>query len=232
MKRAAFFLFSAGILLAFLFNLLSVWANAEALSFDSELKAEGPLKIVCPPFITLAAPTEISTWVKNSGQDAVRRTLRFTATQGSVLYTRREETIFDLQPGEARRFTWQVSASDAAWRRFVMGRAYLFRAYPDSSQSSACGIFLIPISFLPGEGLSALWLILSAALTAWGGWRLHQRGLPADREGAFSALAALSALGILSSLMGWFALAAFSLLANFLLILIVLGRRLQGVDRG
>lgn len=228
MKKRTLFALGLGLALAFGFSLLSAWANLEALAFESQLKADAPLRLSCPPFITLAAPAQISTQVRNSAAQAVRRTLRFTVTQGSVFYTHSEETIFDLQPGETRRFTWQAAAEGAAWGRFVMARAYLFRAYPDLSASSACGIFLLPLPFLSGDGFTLLWLLLSAALTVWGGLNMLRQGPTPGAARAVIALMGLALLAALASLMGWLALQFIACLTALLLLLSLAERRLQG----
>lgn len=204
-------LFLAGFLLAAIFNLIAVWADLEALSFESQLTADGGLALACPALVTSAAPVEISASVKNEAQSAARRTIRATLTQGSVIYTRRAEQIFDLAPGETRRFTWQLSASDAAWGKIAMARVYLFRAYPALSGSASCGIFALPVDF-PADWLTAAWLLLSGGLLLAGGRAWLQGGFSSNEERIVWGLGGLAALGVFANLLGWFALAGAALL--------------------
>ncbi|GAB4502132.1 MAG: hypothetical protein Fur0035_16800 [Anaerolineales bacterium] len=220
MKNVGKLLFLTGFLLATLFNLIAVWADLEALSFESQLTADGGLALNCPVLVTAAAPVQISATVKNGGQKEMRRTLRATLTQGSVIYTRREEQIFDLAPGQARRFSWALSLEDAAWGRVAMARIYLFRAYPDPSASASCGVFVLPVN-LPGEWVTALWLLLAGGLILLGGRAWLGGGFSPNEERIVWVLGDLAALGVFANLMGWFALAGAALLFAVFAALVV-----------
>jgi len=220
MKNIGKIFFFAGFLLASVFNLIAVWADLEALSFESQLTADGGLALNCPVLVTAAAPAQLSTTVKNGGENDVRRTIRATLTQGSVIYTRREEQIFDLTPGESRRFAWQISAQDAAWGKIAMARVYLFRAYHALSGSASCGVFVLPIN-LPGEWVTAVWLLLAGGLILFGGRAWLRGGFSANEGRIVWALGGLAALGVFANLMGWFALAGASLLFGVFAALVI-----------
>lgn len=173
-------MYASGILIGLLLAILLAWANFEASFFEFGRQsamlfgrsAEQQLdKFSCPLAITSHEKTAIIVEIDNPHERQVKTVLRMSRTDGSVINVERFEQQLEFDPGENIQFVWPIEASDAAWERFIMARAFVIPSSPMASMASYCGILVIDLPFLTGNQVLALATIFGLILLG-GGWHL------------------------------------------------------------
>lgn len=221
-------LYMAGVLLALALGTLATWGDLEASLFDpSEQAQESLTSLRCPVLITRREIGRVWARFKNTGPRPVDRAVRAHISQGFVTLFREENVKLPLQPGESRRWYWEVTAADAAFgSSLVLVRVSTLRQSPLPSQSRACGIVVLNIPWPRGSVVIAGWLTLALGSLAGGIWLWWQANRPlAGRRrtmGTTMGVVGLIVLAILiAGLAGWW-LVSVLLLALLVLLLISL----------
>jgi hypothetical protein len=173
-------MYASGIIIGLLLAILLAWADFEASFFEFGRQsamlfgrsAEQQLdKFSCPLAITRNEISQIKAEIRNPSERVVKTVLRVSKTEGSVILIDRIEGQLEFAPGESIQFEWPIQASDAAWDRFIMARAFVIPSSPMPSMASYCGILVIDLPFLTGNQILALAAIFGLTLLG-GGWHL------------------------------------------------------------
>lgn len=176
-------MYGLGIGIGLLLTVLLTWRDFEASSFElarqnamlfARYPKQGLDQFSCPLAITRNEKAEIKATVHNPFERTVKTVFRATITDGSILLAEYIEEQLEIAPGESVEFSWPVQASDAAWERFVMARAFTVPSSPLESMASYCGILVIDLPFLSGHQVLGLVAMLGSGLLI-GGWVLWTR---------------------------------------------------------
>jgi hypothetical protein len=169
-----------GIVIGLLLAVLLTWRDFEASSFElarqnamlfARYPDQGLDQFSCPLAITRNETAEIKAKINNPYERTVKTVFRASITDGSILLAEYIEEKLEIAPGESVQFSWPVQASDAAWGRFVMARAFTVPSSPLPAMASYCGILVIDLPFLSGNQILGLAAILGLGLLI-GGWVL------------------------------------------------------------
>ncbi len=223
-------LFALGLVLGVVFFGSAVWADIEAFLFDASLDADsGVTTLRCPVILTAAEVGEISATFTNPLDRAIQPRLVFHVTDGFISLMREEAVYLKLEPGEARKLSWQVTTQNAAWGYFVLARVYLQRFYPLPSRTSTCGILALDISSLTGAQVVVLIIVSTAILLCLGYalWQASYRPLEGRRLQEARGRVALMVLIGLGTILGvsglWFP-GLVCLIVLVLLVVVLLAR--------
>lgn len=165
-------LYALGVLLTLALGAVAIWGDLEASLFDTAIQAEESLSSLrCPVMITRDETGEISARFENTGTHPVNRAIRAHISQGYVTLIREEALQLPLQPGESQRWTFGVTADDAAYgSSLILARVSALRQAPMPSQSRACGVIVLGIPWVSGAVVTGAWLALGLLGLAGGGW--------------------------------------------------------------
>lgn len=197
--------FLAGTLLTVALAALAVWGDLEASLFDVSVRAEKRLaSLRCPVLITSQETGQVLASFRNTGQRPVNRAIRVHISQGFVTLIREEALQLPLQPGETRRWTWDVTAQDAVYGSLILVRVSTLRQAPMPSESQACGIVVLDLPWVSGGLVMAAWLILGLAGLLGGGWLWLRasRPLVGRRRTATNALIAVAGVAFAALIAG------------------------------
>jgi len=227
-------LYSLGTLMTLVLGTIAVWGDLEASLFDVSIRAERSLRSLnCPVLITSHETGQISASFQNTSQQPVNRAIRAHISQGFITLFREENLQLPLQPGEQQRWTWYVTADDAAYGSLILVRVSTLRQAPMPSESSTCGILVLDIPWMSGWIVVVTWLILGLTATAGGMWLWLKasRHQITDRRPTMLSMSAISLLVIAILIVGLAGLWVLGviLLALFVLLLItILAQRISG----
>jgi hypothetical protein len=226
-------MYVSGMVIGLLLAIVLAWADFEASFFEFGRQsamlfgrsAEQQLdKFSCPLAITRNEMTAVRAEIRNPHERQVKTVLRMSRTEGSVLMVERFERQLEFAPGESIQFEWPIQASDAAWGRFIMARAFVIPSSPMPSMASYCGILVIDLPFLTGNQVLALAAIFGLVLLG-GGWHLWMSNAGQGRLDSeknrrlLAAYALLIVLGVVLAIFTNWILAGALLLLNLLLTL-------------
>jgi hypothetical protein len=227
-------LYSLGILMTLALGAIAVWGDLEASLFDVSIRSERSLRSLnCPVLITSREKGEISASFENTSQRPVNRAIRAHISQGFVTLFREENLQLPLQPGERQRWTWYVTADDAAYGSLILARISTLRQAPMPSESSTCGILVLNIPWVSGSVIVASWLILGLAAMAGGTW-LWLKASPPQMTGRRPTMLSMSAISVLLiailivGLAGLWVLGVMLLALFVLLLITILAQRISG----
>lgn len=219
-------IFSIGVLLGMVFIGLAVWGDLEATLFNPGGRQEANLgRLRCPVLLTKAQESAtISVRIKNTLDRATSFFARARISEGFLTLMREETTQVPLEPGEAERLEWQVSADDAAFERIVLFKVAISGGYPLPARQGTCGIVVIDIPMLTGNQAYALGVAVSLILTMGGGvlWFVkspRRLGVQVQIARLLVVVASAILIGIIVSLLGWWSIG----LAVLVIILLSVG---------
>lgn len=227
-RRLGVLLFTSGVLLSLALGLLAIWGDLEASLFDpSEQAQERLTSLRCPVLITRQEVGQVWASFKNTGQRPVERAVRAHISRGLVTFFREESVKLPLQPGESRRWSWEVTAADAAFGgTLILVRVSTLRQTPLPSQSNTCGIVVVDAPVGKGSALVGLWLAAGVTALLAGAWIWHASGLQRSgrRRDIATAMAVVGAitLGIVAMGLTGHWLAGMLLTVLLILVLIAL----------
>jgi hypothetical protein len=165
-------LYALGVLLILGLGAMATWGDLEASLFDTAIQAEKSLSSLrCPVLITRDEVGKISARFENTGTHPVNRAIRAHISQGYVTLIREESLQLPLQPGESQRWTFGITADDAAYgSSLILARVSTLRQAPMPSQSRACGIVVLGIPWISGAWVTGIWLALGLLGLVGGTW--------------------------------------------------------------
>lgn len=220
-------LFIFGVLLGLVFNGLAVWADFEAVLFDASRSADRPLDdLRCPIAISPAETGVIRLDLDNPTDRPVRTLVRTHISGGYVTLFREDSQRVSVEPGKSTPLSWEVTADDAVWNRFILARVYQVSAFPLPARTATCGILLVDFLGLPGLVIVSGVIGLSAAGMLGGIWlwqRSHKplRGVPLNAFYSLCMIALFVGGGIVLIVLGNSLLAGVLLLTSVLLVVSV-----------
>lgn len=231
--RLGIILYAIGIALGLVLAFFLTWADFEASSFELPtqnrmLFGRSPERDVenfaCPLAITRNEVASVGAKISNPSERQVKTVLRMLQTSGSEIVNLFEAPL-TFEPGQTLEFSWPVRASDAAWGRFVMARAFMLPSSPLPAMASYCGILVIDFPFLTGNQALGFLFFLALILIA-AGWKLWDSSNAAETVLAHEknsrlmvGYAGLVILGIVLAVFSGWLFAALTFLLNFLLTL-------------
>jgi hypothetical protein len=166
-------LFSVGVLLSLIFNVIGVWTGMEASLFDASIREETSIESYrCPIFLTTKEVGTVKASFSNPTDRHIERYVQTKISEGHVTLMRQITTHLPLAPGETRELEYEVYPEDAAFGRFIFARTRVLRAAPLPSATSVCGIFVADIPLVKGSDIIAF-LITGGVLglvSGWGTW--------------------------------------------------------------
>jgi hypothetical protein len=215
--------YGIGIAAGFFLILVATWADMESSAYDFPRLANAGLRgLHCPILMTPAETSMISLDISNPTENRISPAIKTLLSTRLVPEQLLEGT--QLTPGESKRFTWSVDATNIDLGSFIFAKVLLYSAHPLPTRETTCGILVIDV---PGTGrvIVPVLVVLSLAGMAWGlhtlqGLRLNP-GRLRKYMGSMMFLAILISLGlVLSFLGGW--LSSLIVVVVSLLLMIVL----------
>jgi hypothetical protein len=196
-----------------------VWADFEAVLFNPGLQQEAPLRSLrCPTMITESETGTVTASLFNPLERSTERYIQAHITDGYVTLMREVNRSVSLAPGERRRLTWEVTADDAAFERFILVKVILRGRYPLPSRQGTCGILVLSVPFLTGDqvfglGFGAALLCMAGGILLW--LQVSDPHLKRRVARAMGALAGSILVGTTVGLLGWW-------LPGFIIFLVTL----------
>lgn len=192
----AILLFSAGFLVSLGLATVAIWAGIEAAMFNPSRAPEGRLRLQCPIIMTSAETATVSVTFTNPTDRELRFPIYANISDGYVTLMRQVTTRLVLEPQEKRQLSWEITADDAAYGRFVLVRIHALRSAPLPYRQGSCGVFVVNVPFISGRWVTAL-LLAAGLLTLGGGmagWLKWQQPLDKRARGSAVLMTLLSAL--------------------------------------
>ena len=199
-------LFWLGVVIALILTALTTWANIEAVVYGFTSYSKVSLRgVSCPPLMTRSEKAIISASIRNSSNNPLSVLIRADISTRSVARSERVNEV--LEPGETRKFEWNLSSSDVDLKHFIFARVYRYSTPVWALAESTCGIFVLDIPFLTGRQIFWGGALLSLGCIALGLWLTWQPGRPVQegRKANFGSaqtfLAVIALIGLLSGVM-------------------------------
>jgi len=229
--RRGILLFSLGILVGLALALFMVWGDLEARLFDPSLSGERGMSMRCPALIGGDESVTVSASFHNPLEREARYVIRTHVSEGHVTLMRRLEDQLALAPGERQRLEWEVTSEDAVYGLFALVKVHLFGFYPLPARQGSCGIVLVnlplPGSVLFGTGLALALLGMVGGTALWTRANRPLNESALDTARAMVVLSALVILGLLMGLLNIWIVGLFVLAISLLLIVVLLGYRVE-----
>jgi hypothetical protein len=200
-----FVLFFIGVILAFGLTGLTVWADVEATMYGfPHLGNDLMTGLTCPPVMNISDTAQFSISLRNTAKEPARPVLAVLISNAGAW--RRISTPVDLNPGENKTLSWELSAEDVVLSNYIFIKADTFAAYPLENTEGTCGIFVTNIPGLNGTIFYWLWIAASLGLLASVFWiRPTQHGAYNEKPGlpqASKVLAGMAVGGLIFSYAG------------------------------
>jgi hypothetical protein len=215
-----FVLFFIGVILAFILTALTVWADVEATMYGFPHMGNDPMTgLACPPMMNMSDTAQFSVSLRNTAKEPARPVLEILISNAGVW--REINTPVDLNPGEKKRLSWDLSAEDVVLSNYIFIKADTYAAYPLENTEGTCGIFVTNIPGLNGTVLYWLWFAASLGLLASVLWIRHTRLDTYNEKPGLSqaskVLAGVAAGGLIFSYLGMWLIG----LATLVLMLLI-----------
>lgn len=210
---------------------MSFWGSPEGTSFDSTLDTDGELgSLRCPVIMAADETKTVSITVHNPKNFAIQPSLQATLSDPTVWDNAlRDKQAISLQPGEKKTFSWQVNGEkNLVFNRVILVRVFLFQSpYHPPSLTRHCGILVTEVGDLSGNQLVSLVTIISLGgmllgILLW--YNNIPRRTRRDNRGLsiMASLMGLTAVTILTNLLGWMVGAGMLLILTLLLFLAIM----------
>jgi hypothetical protein len=169
-KIAIFLIIISGLLFA-LIGGLAIWADVEALLFNSARRSTERLSSLrCPSFITAEETGIISASFTNPSERTINPLIRTYVTDGFVILMQETEEKLELSPGETETVEIKVTASNAAFNRLILARMHQLSYGPLPYRNASCGIFVIDIPIFTGKQIVFLASVIAIIASLMGFW--------------------------------------------------------------
>ena len=181
--------------------------------------------------MTRSENTVIAASVKNPADRPMSVLVRADISSPGV--ARSEKLNAVLEPGETRKFEWNISSSDIDLKRFIFARVYRYGSYPLAQAEDTCGIFVLDIPLLTGRQIFWGGVLFSLVCIASGLWLTRepyppmQPGRQANFATAQKFLAGVAVIGLLAGVMQYWLLGVLVLVISILLVVMFLLSRMD-----
>lgn len=206
-KNTGLILFAIGILLGLALTASAVIPDVEATFYGFKTITNKQLtSLRCPVIVTRAGTNTVQASVTNTTKKTAKPILRVNLSNPGPLTP--EQTIFELQPGETRKFEWTVSQDNVDLENFIFVNVLVYSFYDIPARQSTCGMLYLDIPLIPGWLLLFLLLFIFVLLTLFGylSWEKNnqaQANRSLDVSRALKFLAGLVLAGMCFGFLGW-----------------------------
>lgn len=227
-RRWSVLVFVIGAMIGMALVGVSVYADFESSLFDIAIDSEGTIRpIYCPVFLDDTETGQVGATFTNHTDKADEVLVRTHISKGHLIWMREEENRLELAPGQSQRLYWDVTPDDAAYGHLIMAKIIVMGSLSDPKDKGSCGVVVLN---LPGEmtGSQFFWLLFSTAfiflvLGIWLWWPFGRvytgRRLEATRS--MVGLSILITVGLISTSVGLWEMAAVSFYISVLMIGVV-----------
>lgn len=204
---------------------LAAWGDMEAFLFDSSVRQEGRMKLSCPVMINDYEYGKVGVTLDNPLEKTIKNRVQAHISQGYVTLIKEYLEKVQLEPGEKIKLEWKVQPKNAAYNDLiVMAKVRTLPTYPLTDRQGSCGILVIDVFNLTGSQTFSLGIALSIGFIAAGStlWGINNRPVRGRTRDTFRVLIALGLLvivGIVTSLLGWWLLGAFTLVLMLFVVI-------------
>jgi hypothetical protein len=230
LRTLGLILFFAGILLGLCLAGGLTWANLEAdFYFGFGVKGDTTLDLACPLIMTPAETGRATITIPNPSDRLVEPLVQVDIS-GPIGRRVREHVSIDA--GTSQTASWEVGNQDVAFGHLILVKVYEFAALSLPSADDTCGILVVNLLGLSGEGIFLLTLAVSVALAALGlllwaaSYRARKVPVPSE-TGGMLLLAGIVGVGILVGSLGWWLPGLLAVAASVLLTAILIARQVN-----
>jgi hypothetical protein len=238
LKITGIVIFCLSFLIGAVFNGLAFWSDLEGMSFwgypesnsfDSNIETDARLKnLVCPVLLTSAESATVRVKVSNPQDFPINPSIQASISKpGEPDNLMRDKQTLALAPGETREIKWQVGKENILFNRIIFVRVFLYQSanYPPSA-TAHCGIMVRDLGNIQSAQLSILAISISLIGMLIGGftwwWAAREKAKNLNRTvGMFSWLILLTAISIITNLLGWMLAAGLVILLMLLSVLAI-----------
>ncbi len=225
-------LFAAGAILGFVFMVMMVWGDLEGYMYNSPLDPQASLTTLkCPVLITPKEGDQITIELHNPTEKDHERAIRVHITEGFVSLAREYKESVPIPAGGKVKLSWDITADDAAYGRFVLYRIYVHPKYPLPSLGATCGVFRVDTSTFSGDQLTYL-MVSGFLIFSIAGFWLRSKFPTNTTEyrytsNAMKALIVTEVLGNGLGYLGFWVLGLAGIICAILLMGIMIGHKLS-----
>jgi hypothetical protein len=174
-----------GLTVALVFQTVFTWGVIESTRFDQGdpalfVNSENLSSLQCPLIVTSGEVGVVSATFNNPDELDRVRIVRANISDGFISTRQEINTELPLASGETRTLTWEVTADNAVWDRFIIVRVFVLRTSANlPAMTATCSILTLDWFGLPGRLVSGLVLALSilGPLLGLGLWYTMNRPL-------------------------------------------------------
>ena len=214
--------FVVGLLLGLVLIAVPVWADLESSYYGFQpFYAESLTTLHCPVLMERSEAGSMWVNVRNETDREINQVVAVRLSSPLAISESRE--TLTLAPGETRRLTWTIDASNIDLGTFVFAHVATYPVYPVPMREATCGVFVVDFPGLSGNllfyGLLALCVLcLGVGLLLWDTSRLSAISrLPSVRM-AMRFLVVVLLVGMASSLLGLWMVGVLALVVVLLTI--------------
>lgn len=230
LRLAGAVIYGAGYLIGLLFIAFVVWADLEGMSFWSTVEAatydstqdiQGRIDTLsCPLMITSRETGTVTAKITNPTREPTFLTLQADISDPSVADTRIRQDMqkIELEAGETREYSWQITPADRKYDMLSFVRVYL---YPEPAfgpaRTTHCGVLVLDLAELSSRRVITLIVTVSLGLVLigfalWAGKILFSWDWTSKLLKTLVWLTAVLVIGIMAGLLGSFVIAGGMLL--------------------
>jgi hypothetical protein len=216
-------LYAVGILIGVALIGSIIFADIEATFYGFKTITNKSLSSLrCPVFVTRDGQNKIKASVTNTTDKIAKPIMRVNFSNPGPLTP--EQSIFELQPGETRKFEWTVSQENIDLGNFIFVNVLVYSFYSVPARQSTCGMVYLDIPIISGTLLLVLLVFFFGLFTVAGYvlWESNTGPLTnrtIDLSRGLKFLAGLVLVGICLSYPGWWLLGG----AVFIITILMLG---------
>jgi hypothetical protein len=231
-RSISIILISLGILIALFLAVSFNWAYLELpLYFDYDFTSvkmdnQQYSSLNCPYLLTSSETGQISLDIPNTTDKPINVLFR-----AYVSYMNGVARTVELNPtipiGELSTLKFEVNSSDVFYHYFIFVKTYQFSTYNTPARMGSCAILMLPISFLSGDQVLILSILLMGlclivGIYAWRKYNDPLRGLALNTHNALIILSVLLSMALIAGMRGWLVLGLLLLVVVLLLIFVTI----------
>lgn len=225
-------LISVGVLIGLFLAGSFIWAYLELpLYFDYDFTSvrsdnQQYSNLNCPLFLTSTETGQVSLDIPNTTDKTINILFRANVSyQGGI--ARDVELKTTIPIGEFRTLKFEVNSGDVFYHYFIFVKSYQFSTYNTPSRMGSCAILMIPISFLTGDQVLTISILLMGlfmivGIYTWIKYNRPLRGVALNALNAMIMLSIILLVALIAGMKGWWVLGLLLLVVVVLLIVVAL----------